>query len=82
MITEIKNSECGIVVAVEDFGLQKGEYFAEGLTLFDLAREQKILFVKTLEWDDKTPNEIKIAHRGIEDQLANIIDSKCKENKP
>lgn len=82
MITQIKNTEYGIIVKVEDFGLAKGEYFAEGLTLFDLVRERQILFAKTIEWDDKTPQEIKITHHLLENQLAALIDSKCKENRP
>lgn len=82
MITKIESKNGFMVVKVEDFGLHKGEYFAEGLTLFDLAREQKILLVKILEWDDKTSNEIKVAHWALVDQLARLIDSKCKENKP
>ena len=82
MITEIKNSEFGTIVKVENFGLERGEYLVEGLTLFDLEREQKILFAKTMEWDDKTSNKVKKAHRAIESQLALLIDLKCKENKP
>lgn len=80
MITEIKNTECGTVVKVENFGLARGEYLIDGLTLFDLTREQKILFAKTMEWDDKTSNKIKMAHRALEAQLAKIIDLKCKES--
>mgnify|MGYP001604331506 CR=1 FL=1 len=78
MITKIENG----IVTVEDYGLAKGKYCVDSLTLLELVREQKILLAKMLEWDDKTSAEVKAELWAVADQLADIIDSKCKENKP
>mgnify|MGYP001564742148 CR=1 FL=1 len=73
MITKIENG----IVTVLSYGYTPGIYSVEEFTAEELLEERRIL--ATYRQAHPVSNDL---FRKLDDQIARLIDSKCKENKP
>ena len=73
MITKIENG----IVTVSPYGFVPGKYPIEEFTAEDMLEERRILAIYRQAHVGSNQEEL----RALDDQIARIIDSKCKENK-
>lgn len=78
MITKIKNGW----IYTKIHGLSSNHnYRIHDVSIDDLLIERRKLAIKYLEFTPNTPKKIIEKHRKLDDQLARLIDSKCKEGR-
>ena len=74
MITKIENG----IVTVSPYGFVPGKYPIEEFTAEDMLEERRILAIYRQAHVGSNQKEL----RALDDQIARLIDSKCRENKP
>ena len=73
MITKIENG----IVTVSPYGFVPGKYPIEEFTAEDMLEERRILAIYRQAHVGSNQKEL----RALDDQIARLIDLKCKENK-